>query len=164
MASIDHISMQQVLSSLSFPGLKLFNKLQCEPSSKHESEDCCKEDLSEEVWEYIEPCFQKTSTLTDMEKSTLYYISGYVAKKGKIIVEDDIHTERENPVSEFLNLVSRGKLHHPREDLFDLSMYLFCYYKCVGKTCIKRIRKGFTEIYNLTGFNFEANENTAKVC
>ena len=118
-----------------------FNKLQCEPSSKHKSEDCCKEDLSEEVWEYIESCFQNTSTLTDIEKSTLYYISGYVAKKENI-VEDDIHTERENPQTEFLNLVSRGKLHHPREDLFDLSMYLFCYYKCVAlKGSLKDSRK-----------------------
>ena len=129
--------MQQVLSSLSFQRLKLFMKLQCEPSSKHESEDCCKEDLSEEVCEYIESCFQKTSTLTYIEKSTLYYISGCVAKKNNIIAEDEIHTERENPECEFLNLVSRGKLHHPREDLIDISMDLFCYYKCVDKTCIK---------------------------
>ena len=157
MASIDHISMQQVLSNLSFQRLKLCNKLQCEPSSKHENEDCCKEDLSEEVWEYIESCFQKTSTLTDIEKSTLYYISGNVAKKHSIIVEDDIQTERENPVSEFLNLVSRGKLHHLQEVLFDLSMHLFCY-KCVDKTCIKRLLKGFMEIYNLTGFNFEGKQ------
>ena len=124
--------MQQVLSSLRFQRSKLFNKLQCESSSKHGSEDCCKENLSEEVREYIKSCFQNTSTLTDIKKSTLYYISGYVAKKDKIIVEDDIHTEREN-------LVSRGKLHHPREDLFDLSMYLFCYYKCVDMICIKRL-------------------------
>ena len=75
-------------------------------------------------------------------------------QKDNIIVEDDIHTERENPESEFLNFVSRGKLHHPRAELFDLSMYLFCYCKCVNKTCIKRLLKGFTEIYNLTGFNF----------
>ena len=100
-----HISMQQVLSSLSFQRVK-FNKLQCESSSKHESEDCCKEDLSEEVWEHIESCFQKTSTLTDIEKST----------------------------------------------------YLFCYYKCVDKVCIKELLKGFTEIYNLTGFNFEGKQ------
>ena len=60
--------------------------------------------------------------------------------------------------SEFLNLVSSGKLHHPREDLFDLSMYLFCYYKCVDKTCVKKLLKGFTEIYNLTGFDFEGKQ------
>ena len=150
--------MQQVLSSLSFQRLKLFNKLQCEPSSKHESGGSCKKDLSEEVWEYIVSCIQKTSMLTDIEMSILYYISGYVAKKDNIIVEDDIHTERENPVSAFLSVVSRGKLHHPREDLFDLSMYLFCHYKCVDKTCIKRLLKGFTEIYNLTGFNVEGKQ------
>ena len=64
----------------------------------------------------------------------------------------------ESRISEFLNFVSRGKLHHPREDLFDLSMYLFCYYKCADKTCIKKLLKGFMEIYNLTGFNFEGKQ------
>ena len=115
-----HISMQQVLSSLSFQRLKLFHKLQCESSSKHEGENCCLEELSEEDWDNVATCFQRTSSLSDNEKSTFYYISGYVAKKDNIIVEDDLFSESETPESEFLHLVSRGKLTQPREDLFDL--------------------------------------------
>ena len=131
-----HISMQQVLSSLSFQRLKLFHKLQCESSSKHEGENCCLEELSEEDWDNVATCFQRTSSLSDNEKSTFYYISGYVAKKDNIIVEDDLFSDSETPESEFLHLVSRGKLTQPREDLFDLSMYLYCYYKgCRKKLC-----------------------------
>ena len=54
-----HISMQQVLTSLSFQRLKLFHKLQCELSSKHEGENCCLEELSEEDWDNVATCFQR---------------------------------------------------------------------------------------------------------
>ena len=150
---------RQILSSLSFQRLKLFHKLQCESSSKHEGENCCLEELSEEDWDNVATCFQRTSSLSDNEKSTLYYISGYVAKKDNIIVEDDLFSDSETPESEFLYLVSRGKLTQPREDLFDLSMYLYCYYKSAEKNCVKRLVKGFTEIYNLTGFDFEGKQS-----
>ena len=65
-----HIAMlcaSYVLSSLSFQ--RLFSKLQSGASSTHECEDCCYEGLSEEASDNIESCFQKTSTLTDNEKS-----------------------------------------------------------------------------------------------
>ena len=114
-----HISMQQVLSSLSFQRLKLFHKLQCESSSKHEGENCL-EELSEEDWDNVATCFQRTSSLSDNEKSTFNYISGYVAKKDNIIVEDDLFSDSETPESELLHLVFRGKLAQLREDLFDL--------------------------------------------
>ena len=105
---------------VSKPNLGLFHKLQCESSSKHEGENCCLEELSEEDWGNVATCFQRTSSLSDNEKSTFYYISGYVAKKDNIIVEDDLFSDSETPESEFLHLVSRGKLTQPREDLFDL--------------------------------------------
>ena len=100
-----------------------------------------------------------STILTDDEKSTLYYISRYVTKKDDITVVDDLQRVNDIPESEFLNLVSRGKLHQPREDLFDLSLYLSCYYKRVDKACIKRLLKGFTEISNISGFDFEGKHS-----
>ena len=49
--------------------------------------------------------------------------------------------------SEFTQLVSRGKLSHPSAELFDLSQYLFSYYKSVPvKSCADRLIVAFQEI------------------
>ena len=122
--------------------MKLLHKLQCESSSKHEGEHCCLEELSEEDWNNVTTCFQRTSSLSDNEEvNPLLHFSGYVAKKDNIIVEDDLFSDSETPESEFLHLVSRGKLTQPSEDLFDLSMYLYCYYKSAEKIVLKGLRK-----------------------
>ena len=85
--------------------------------------------------------FKKTATLTDIEKATLYYISDYIAKKDNILVEDDSCPKEDIPESEFLRLVS------PPDD-FNISMYLYIYYKNVDK------------IYKLTGFDFDGKQAT----
>ena len=38
-------------------------------------------------------------------------------------------------------------------------MYLYCYYKSAEKNCVKKLVKGFTEIYNLTGFDFAGKQS-----
>ena len=49
--------------------------------------------------------------------------------------------------SEFTQLVSRGQLSHPSADLFDLSQYLFSYYKSAHvKSCANRLIVAFQEI------------------
>ena len=54
--------------------------------------------------------------------------------------------------SEFTQMVSRGKLDFPRENLFDLSLYLYGYYKIViDKECINRLLTAFRLIYEYTG-------------
>ena len=42
--------------------------------------DCQSDDVEEED-DLIDTCFEEASNLTINEKSTLYYISGYVARK-----------------------------------------------------------------------------------
>ena len=57
---------------------------------------------------------------------------------------------------EFTQNVSRGKLRHPTIELYDLSLYLFSYYKLLeDKTCIKKILLGFREIYEVSYCNFD---------
>ena len=51
-------------------------------------------------------------------------------------------------ISEFTTKVSRGALKHPLEELFDLGLRLYGYYKNVEmKTCSTRLVNAFREIY-----------------
>ena len=69
-------------------------------------------------------CFSESSNLSDEERSALYFISGYVAFKEKLGV---CVPEKLTANSEFLQLVSRGKLSHPPQKLFDLSLLLLLF-------------------------------------
>ena len=64
------------------------------------------------------------------------------------------HKEVANcPESEFTTEVSRGKLCHPTEDIFELGLYLHAYYQNIqNKTCINKLLKGFIKIYEVTHF------------
>ena len=77
----------------------------------------------------IDACFDEVSNLTINEKSTLYCISGYVARKEKLSTS---HTSPNLPESEFTDLVSRGKLVHPPAELYDLSQYLLSFFKIMS--------------------------------
>ena len=117
-----HISYEQIISSLALQRLKLFDKLDMEYSNEHDRDDCCTRELDDKEIGLLDV----TPSLTDIdegEKSTLYYICGYIAMKQGIGLDAP---EVDTPVSEFTNNVSRGKLKHPSEDLFDLSLRLLC--------------------------------------
>ena len=51
---------------------------------------------------------------------------------GQITKEQILTSVRE---SEFVNMVSRGKFDYPSEELFDLSLYLYSYYKSKEDKC-----------------------------
>ena len=85
----------------------------------------CQIDESE-IDDLIDSCFNDSSELSSNEKSTLYYISGYVSAKENLSTEG---LSQELPESEFTELVSRGKLMHPPGDLYDLSQYFLAYFK-----------------------------------
>ena len=129
--------MQQVINSLSLQRLKLFSKLEMD-SNSHVKEDCCSADLNEEEISMLDECFELVATLTENEKSAIYYIAGYVAKKEDLAVSNDGYFNG-HPSFDFASPLSRGKLSHPPIDLFDLSCALFTYYKHVEKTCIKHL-------------------------
>ena len=94
-------------------------------------------------------------TLTETEKSSLYYISGYVAKKLNIGLEapsTDIDPSR----SEFTEKVSRGLLCHPTDELFQLGFSLYIYYREVQvKSCCTKLLLAFNQIYECTQHQFD---------
>ena len=92
-----------------------------------------------------------SSKLTESEKSTLHYICGYITHKEGLVPSENV-TPDYIKASEFTRLDSRVQLSHPSEDLYDLSQYLFAYYKSVPvKTCANRLIEAFQEISDVAG-------------
>ena len=142
--------------------LKLFKKLSIEPTNVHDNEQCCQTSLDETELDCLDNCFEMSSKLTESEKSTLYYICGYIThKEGFVqleIVTPEVCAPDNIKPSEFTRLVSRGQLSHPSEDMYDLSQYLFAYYKSVPvKTCANRLIEASQEISDVAFFDFDTN-------
>ena len=69
----------------------------------------------------------------------------------------------ESNESEFTEMVSRGKLKHPTLDLYDLSLYLYCFFKMRKvKCCTKIFLQGFHYIYECSGCTFPNINNILK--
>ena len=67
-----------------------------------------------------------------------------------------IHQKR----NQFVTMVSRGNLDYPAEELFDLSLYLYSYYKSkVDKTCVNKILVAFQKILEFPQYEI-ANSNS----
>ena len=103
------ITCEQVISSLSMQRLKLYNTLEIQKSNDIDR-PCCLDDLecNDEDIELVDCCFSDASDLNEEERSTLYYISGYVAYEEGIGASGP--ENRNLADSEFLCHVSRGKL------------------------------------------------------
>ena len=101
--------------------------------------------------------FHACSTLSDLEESSLFFISGYVAFKEGLALQVDDPTLFQN--SEILSLLSRGKLSYPPAELFELGCILFCYYKNVKKTCIKHVLIAFNEIYECCQLEYKSHSS-----
>ena len=149
-----YIAYEQILSSMTLRRIKRFDKLDMPYSNEHKSDECCEAPLSDKEVELLDNI--PTSQLSDNEMSTLYYISGYVAAKHSIGIDAP---EQHFEASEFTTNVSRGLLKHPTEDLFELAMSLFVFYKNVeDNSCSKRLLKGFNIIYESSMCDFEAGD------
>ena len=66
------------------------------------------------------------------------------------------HDDGHNVYSEFMELVSRGKLKHPSAELYDLSLYIYTFFKNRKVKCFTEIfLQAFKFIYECTGYTFE---------
>ena len=102
----------------------------------------------------LDSCFAKASDLSDSERASVYYISGYVAFKEQIPVTSDSITSKPAEC-EFIDLVSRGKLKYPPPELYDLGLYMFAFFKNRNQKCCSKVfLQSFKEIYELSGHQF----------
>ena len=117
------ISTYQVYNGLKLQRIKLYHQLEL-PEKLHTSvcHQCC-ENLKENIKDLdtLDSGFQISLQPSSLEKSTLYYIPGYVAFKEGCSV--DIQ-EIQGDDSEFVNKVLRGCLGHHPSELYDLSQFV----------------------------------------
>ena len=148
-----HISYEQILNSMSLQRLKLFERLNLPYSKEHARAICCSSDLDDKEIDLLDAI--PSAELTEVETSTLYFICGYISMKTNIGLEaPEVHSS----VSEFTTKVSRGGLKHPPEELYDLGLRLYMYYKNVeSKSCSTRLVKAFTVIFE-SSFSFFDDE------
>ena len=148
------ISVDQVISSLSLERIKLFNKFDI-AREENRRRNCCAMDKSMSANDLfiLDECSEDTSILTCIEKSTLHYLSGYITKKQRM--PSSVESADAIPESEFIQLVSRGKLSHAPGDLYDLSQYFFCYFKAEKQKCCNSVfLHALKLIYASSGYSF----------
>ena len=76
-----HISMEQVISSVSLRRMKVYNKCEMHGDEIVSNESvCCAGNVQEkdDDLELIDHCFSEALNLSESERSTAYYIFGYV--------------------------------------------------------------------------------------
>ena len=105
------VSAEQIISSLQLQRLRLFSKIGIELEEEDRNDtDCCTDDLwdNDHFLDLVERAFHEASDLSQNEKSYLYYVSGYVAKKQDMhCVDDEQNDVSLIPESEFTTLLSR---------------------------------------------------------
>ena len=146
------ISTYQDFSGLKLQRLKLYHQL--EMSEKLHvaiNDECCQSLIeNDEDLQILDSCFEISSKLSTLEKSTLYYISGYVAFKEMCAVDVP---EIQGQESEFLKQISRRRLGHPPAELYDLSQYFFAFFKTREKKCCSKLfLEAYETIYEVTHF------------
>ena len=111
---------------------------------------CCKMDILDSDLDLLDICIASTDgSASEEEISALYFISGYVEKKfGTSLFVKEVTLGRE---SEFTDLVSRGKLCHPSDELFHFSRYayrIFNLMTCESRCqCATYVCKIFHKLY-----------------
>ena len=161
------ISAEQVINSLRLQRIKLYNKLDIDGEKNLIENDCCEDPIvSEEDFLLIEKSFEGASDLNEIEKTTLYYICGYVTFKEKIVCEDENESTSFPPESEFTINLSRGKLKLPPIVLYDFSQYCYSFFKSRNpKCCTKIFLTAFNEIYVYSGYHFpEVSRIIRRLC
>lgn len=158
-----HISVQQALNSSKLQQLKLYNKLEIPAKISHCKQECCTQELSEEYLDNLNNCFSNSSEIiNEIERSSLYYICGYIAhKEGCMILSKNMVTSEKE--SEFVSMVSRGNLDYPTEELFDLSLYLYSFYKLSNdKNCINKMLVAFQRILDFTQYEVKNSDSVLR--
>ena len=143
------IHAEQAINSLQLQQLKLFAKHKVPFQDNLDLNPCCPNlNLHDSEKNLLKNALKN---LTELDKSCLSYISGYVARMEKI--ECPSNAMMELPESEFTKQLSRGKLTLPPHDLYDLSLYLYTFFKNRDVKCCTFLQ-AFNEIYHFTGCQF----------
>lgn len=155
-----YIGVEQILNSAHFRKLQLYNRLDIsDVESSHSSMSCCDSDFDETESLMMDMIVDEMSSISDSEKSALFYICGYVAFKENLSSDTCPNNICE---SEFTHLVNRGKLSFPPECLFQFSMHVYSYFNLCRGTCSTRTKRAFHQIMQCYDFDFA--EKSLSIC
>ena len=145
-----HISVDQILCSTKLRRLKLYADLDSEvPSSRHMTSDanCCLSPFKEDELLTMDDSLLTTADdISENEMASLLFICGYIAFKEGLRGQSE--TVGLCEASEFLHLVSRGKLTVPPEDLVKFSVVCYGYFRTTRTNCVNRMVRIFDELYD----------------
>ena len=107
------VAVDEIITSVKLQRLKLFHSLEMNSSNDVHKDPCCFKALSDEEMDVLDMSVDGSYDLNEIEKASLFYLSGYIAKKEDITLENEKQSEIKE--SEFLQLLSRGKQKLPCE-------------------------------------------------
>ena len=126
----------EIMNSLVLQRIKLFSRLNIEKVVIHAKKECWTVSLTDGEIFILHEAFSLRRTLSDIEESSLFYISGYVAFKEGLALKDAVDDSNHFKNSELLLLLSQVK------------------YKNVEKTRINHLIIGLT---NMKGVNWNTS-------
>jgi hypothetical protein len=156
-----YISVEQILCSARFRELTLFLNADAIEDLPHTVSPCCSTDINESEWEAIDTAVENISKISDHELNGLYFVAGYIAMKEQMRSDynEDIDTEHK----EFTALVSRGKLRHPPQWLFNFSQATYAAFLSLSeKNCAPHICAIFQQIFD--AYFLEQVTSVSSIC
>ena len=101
-------------------------------------------------------------TLSTEERSLLFYIAGYIAKKEGLRCEQNLDDFIDPGDQDFLVILNRGLLTLPPKDLFYLCQASFIFFKTSGRhLCHRRLVHCLSTLYDHF-FNFKNSHDICK--
>jgi len=141
-----YINLNQLLSSARLREVQLFFEMDIDVPA---SQRFCDEKLQGVHYEFIDNCLAKSEEISSIECSTLFYISGFLAKRGNI--PNEKHLECLSDVNEkekmFLEEINRGRLKFPPDWLFSFVKCCYVFFKEFRSSCLHFYSEGFAQIY-----------------
>ena len=121
------------------------SNLQCYASQ------CCEDMFTDEESELLDDTSTMAESISEEEKSPLYFISGYVAYK------EALGEEKENVpfhhACEFTDHADRGKLSYPPDNLFCFSIHAYVYFINQKSKCVNHNVKAFERLHDSLSFD-----------
>jgi hypothetical protein len=149
--------MEQVLIAAKGRRLQLLQALEAQigyADTNHQNTCCTREDVSSDEAEIIDDLEKLSLEVSVNERSALFYIAGYIAKKENMEAVGGIDSDD----SEFTRLVSRGRLMYPPAYLFDFCLLCYAFYTRCPKSCRRELVRIFGTIRDSYA-DFTENEN-----
>ena len=143
-----YISVEQIINTAKLRQMKLYSLFEdiSNVNACSARNACCDSHLSSDEILLLDEMLLTENTLfdfSDEEKSTLFYICGFITMKHGLECESQ-NIQNLPPSAEFTLLVSRGKLKIPPAWLFNLSLYCYKWFILTAPTCTKHTVKLFT--------------------